>query len=63
MEMQIKRMLTEIKNILRKKIKKCDVCGGKKFDFRYDEYIEDLVWMRCEYCGRTMYLGTGEDAA
>lgn len=55
------RVLLEAKSLLRRHIKTCDVCQSKRFDFRYDSCIEGLIWMRCKYCGRVLYLGSGED--
>jgi len=61
MEIQVKRVPTEIKNLLRRNVNACDVCGSRKFDFKYDGCIEDLVWMRCKHCRRVLYLGEAGD--
>ena len=53
------RVAIETKNILRKRIKKCDICGCKRLRFEYDEYIDGLVWVRCKHCERVLYLGPG----
>lgn len=57
MEIQIKRVLTRTKNVMREHIKKCDICGCKRFRFEYDRYMEDTILVNCRYCRNRLYIG------